>query len=170
MDTVRKGFTLVELLVVISIVALLSSVVVASTNNARQKSRDARRISDIKQIRIALELYYDVNGQYPAAIGGPSGSVLVSGGYLPAIPTDPSVTPACTTGTQAGCYRYAGLGDVPDDPICRSYHLMATLENFSNPALANDIDAGYNPNQCATSRVDQTGNLDSTYGRYDFTP
>ncbi len=59
------GFTLVELLVVISIIGLLSSVVFASLNNARMKARDAKRLSDMKQIQTALELYYDKYGFYP---------------------------------------------------------------------------------------------------------
>ena len=64
-----KGFTLIELLVVISIIGLLSSVVLASLNTARAKSRDARRISDIRQIRNALELYKDSTGYYPTTLG-----------------------------------------------------------------------------------------------------
>lgn len=59
------GFTLIELLVVIAIIGLLSSIVLASLNSARAKSRDARRIADINQIRIALELYLDSNKSYP---------------------------------------------------------------------------------------------------------
>ncbi len=61
----RIGFTLVELLVVISIIALLSSVVVASLNSARAKARDARRIADMRQIQTALEFFYDSYGRYP---------------------------------------------------------------------------------------------------------
>jgi type II secretion system protein G len=60
-----SGFTLVELLVVIAIIGLLSSVVLVSLNNSRAKARDARRITDLKQIQTALELYYDTSGQYP---------------------------------------------------------------------------------------------------------
>lgn len=59
------AFTLIELLVVISIVALLASVVFASINTARAKARDAQRVIDIKQIQVALELYYAKNSRYP---------------------------------------------------------------------------------------------------------
>jgi len=55
----KRGFTLIELLVVIAIIGILSSVVLASLNSARQKGRDARRISDVKQVQLALELFYD---------------------------------------------------------------------------------------------------------------
>ena len=60
-----KGFTLVELLVVIAIIGLLSTLAVVSLGSARSKARDARRISDIKQIQTALELYYADQGVYP---------------------------------------------------------------------------------------------------------
>ena len=59
--TSLRGFTLIELLVVIAIIGILSSVVLASLNSARQKGRDAKRISDVKQLQLALELYYDAN-------------------------------------------------------------------------------------------------------------
>ncbi|MEK7164437.1 MAG: prepilin-type N-terminal cleavage/methylation domain-containing protein, partial [Patescibacteria group bacterium] len=54
----RQGFTLIELLVVIAIVGVLSTLAVYSTNIARQKSRDTRRITDISQTQTALELYF----------------------------------------------------------------------------------------------------------------
>jgi len=61
----QKGFTLVELLVVIAIIGLLSTLAVVSLGSARSKARDARRISDIRQIQTALELYFASNGAYP---------------------------------------------------------------------------------------------------------
>jgi prepilin-type N-terminal cleavage/methylation domain-containing protein len=68
----KRGFTLVELLVVISIIGVLSSTVFASLGSTRTKARDARRMSDIKNIQTALELYKDTFGEYPRAV--PSGS------------------------------------------------------------------------------------------------
>lgn len=61
----RKGFTLVELLVVVSIIALLSTVTISSLNSARARARDAQRELDIKTIQTALESYYISNGVYP---------------------------------------------------------------------------------------------------------
>ncbi len=59
------GFTLIEFLVVIAIIGLLSSVVLSLLNTARMESRDARRINDLRQIKLALELYFDDNRSYP---------------------------------------------------------------------------------------------------------
>ncbi len=62
----KKGFTLIELLVVVAIMGMLAALAVVSLNNARARARDARRISDIKQIQTALELYYLDNSDYPS--------------------------------------------------------------------------------------------------------
>ena len=59
------GFTLIELIVVVSVISLLSSVVLASLAGSRASARDARRFQDIRQIRNALEMYYNDHGQYP---------------------------------------------------------------------------------------------------------
>lgn len=63
--TFNKGFTLIELLVVIAIIGLLASIILVSLNSAREKARDTRRVADIKQIQIALELYYSKYGTLP---------------------------------------------------------------------------------------------------------
>lgn len=76
----KKGFTLIELLVVIAIIGLLATLSVVALNNARQKSRDAKRVSDIKQIQTALELYFADRNSYPdqtnVVLGSSSASVL----------------------------------------------------------------------------------------------
>ena len=129
----NKGFTLIELLVVIAIIGILSSVVLASLNSAREKSRDAKRVSDIKQLQLALELYYDSEGGYPSAL---SIATLVTPGYIAAVPTDPSTSAA---------YSYAALSTG-----CTSYHLGATLENTGHITLSSDVDAAAasGTNQC----------------------
>ena len=88
----KKGFTLIELLVVIAIIGLLSTLAVVSLNNARQKSRDAKRVSDIKQIQTALELYFADQNGYPTAasaivLGVNPNTTLSSGGGFAATST-----------------------------------------------------------------------------------
>ena len=86
----KKGFTLIELLVVVAIIGLLATLSIVALNNARARSRDARRVADVKQIQTALELYYNDNGIYPAS-GVTSGSPIASGtiSYMAQVPTAP---------------------------------------------------------------------------------
>ncbi len=61
----HKAFTLIELLVVIAIIGLLSSIVMVSLKGARDKAKNAKRLSDIKEYATVFELAYDQNGEYP---------------------------------------------------------------------------------------------------------
>lgn len=93
----KKGFTFIEILVVVSIIAVLIAVGVISYGSIQKRSRDARRKSDIEQIRSALEFYRSDNGYYP---DGPTtftalsssanpGKVLIDDEYIAQIPSDP---------------------------------------------------------------------------------
>ncbi len=111
----RRGFTLIELLVVIAIIGILATIATISLTGARSKSRDARRVADIKQIQTALELFFNDNGRYPTANEFASGSLYsTSSGnavvYMNSIPSAP--TPAdgnCNANDNA--YRYLISGD-----------------------------------------------------------
>jgi len=117
----KKAFTLVELLVVIAIIGILSTLSVVALNSARAKARDARRLSDIKQIRTALDMYYDSAGIYPTSL----------------IPGSP--------------LSYNGLdflAKVPDDPLSSQHYIYAQTENGQNYTIDFTLEtksAGYEP-------------------------
>ncbi len=95
MNKDKKGFTLIELLVVIAIIGLLSTLSVIALNSARARARDAKRISDVKQMQVALEMYYNDVGDYPATDSitpttPPSSIASDSGVYLRVIPEPPT--------------------------------------------------------------------------------
>lgn len=123
-----KGFTLIELLVVIAIIGILSSVVLASLNSARVKGRDAKRVSDLSQVKLALELYFDSNRQYPTAT-----SSLVPD-FIQTFPLDPLA---------AQFYEY--------DAVATTYVLKATLEDPDHVALTGDLDGTVLGLDCGTS-------------------
>ena len=60
-----RGFTLVEMLIVISIIAILTGIIITNLTGAKGKARDAKRVSDLSHIQLALQLYFDRCGRYP---------------------------------------------------------------------------------------------------------
>lgn len=128
----QRGFTLIELLVVIAIIGILASIVLASLDSARKKGRDARRIADIKQIQLALELYYDAQSAYPPAL---TVANLVTPGYISVLPTDPS-----SSVTTVYNYSYAPLAASSGSAVCSSYHVGTSLETSGSTALTSDAD------------------------------
>jgi len=140
----KRGFTLIELLVVIAIIGVLSSVVLASLNTARVKSRDASRISQLGQIRAALELYYLDYGYYPASdCGWDCNGYRYSynttswtafrtalAPYMSQVPVDPINTGCPPWG--ANCFSYS-YGNVSRDSATPQYDLTAQLEDTGSP-------------------------------------
>ncbi len=129
MSNVSKGFTLVELLIVIALIGILSTLTVFALRNARQKTRDAERISAMSQIRANLELGFAQLANYPVQsegelrLGGSGARVLceVSGGprfvdtqgdctgtvFMPIVPSSPRPDDGACTPAQNE-YRYLG--------------------------------------------------------------
>ncbi len=126
----KKGFTLVELLVVIAIIGILSTLLIIQLNSARGKARDAKRISDVNQMRTAIEFYANDNGKFPTTLGE-------AAKYLSnkKIPVDPTTS-----------LEYDGYGVSSDGS---QYQVWAQLEKYNINAHTSDADLdadGWAPN------------------------
>ncbi len=78
----RAGFTLIEILVVIAIIAILAAILFPVFSRARAKARQSKCLSNQKQLALAMDMYaQDYDEQYPAAHNGPGGGGL-DGGWV----------------------------------------------------------------------------------------
>jgi len=85
----QRGFTFIELLVVVTISALLMGAAMVGYSSISRRSRDTRRRTDMETIRSALELYRSENGSYPLSVSE-GGSISIGGVvYLDPVPSDP---------------------------------------------------------------------------------
>lgn len=138
----EKGFTLIEILVVATIIGLLSALAIANFSTANKSSRDAKRKADLEQVRTALEIYRSQVGYYPSSatfqdIGTPL-AVLVPDD-IAALPTDPKPV----TGPVTTPYMYICTTSVLTK--CYGYCLEANLEivTASNQCLPISLSTGY---------------------------
>jgi len=115
----QKGFTLIEILVVVSIIGILASIVLIGVNDARQKARDARRVSDLYQISQAIEMYNNATGKYPENLTSNLSSYFPKG-----LPKDPNPN---------NNYDY-----IRDNSKC--YILRAKLDRSNKDVLKRDLD------------------------------
>lgn len=131
MVTRDKAYTLIELLVSVTIVLVLTVVGVASYNSVGKNARDARRKSDLEKIRVAMEIYKQESSdnEYPAGL-----DILVTDGYIDAEPKDP----------RGFNYLYTPGGTF------KTYSIDASMELDRNTNKANSCSS----DQCFTSIKD----------------
>jgi len=113
----RRGFTLFELLVSISIIGILTALVSVSFSAAQKKARDARRLEDMNAIKIAAEQYYSLSGtySYPVNTSAPASWTANGQIVLELFPTDPK-------GVGWTAYSYPGT-------VTGGYCACAAVEN-----------------------------------------
>jgi prepilin-type N-terminal cleavage/methylation domain-containing protein len=148
----KRGFTLIELLMVIGIIAILSSIVGAGYSSAKQKSRDAARISNVTQVELALEAYFQAQPRQPssAKVYPTNLSDLVPT-YISELPKDPS------TGAPLYSYiKYVNAGDTDNNG--KQYCLGVVLENQTHEAIAK------NTQKCASDTDSWCTLTYATYG------
>lgn len=119
----NKGFTLVELLIVIAIIAIIVGIVLGSLSESRAKGRDASKVRSMNEIQKALSLYQSQYNGYPTTL-----SNLVSAGFISSIASDIDYLPLAPV----------SLGATPP-ASCPNYHLAVSLER-TNAVLSTDKD------------------------------
>ena len=127
-----KGITLIELLIVISILGIMSVSGAGLYKASLERSKDARRKADIGTIQKALELYYNDYGQYPASTASSDLCADVNHCFLKNTPTDPG----------AAVYYYL-RGNVSGTN--QSYQLYSKLDRSDDNGVGSN-QAGYSAN------------------------
>lgn len=145
----KKGFTLIEMLIVIAIIGILASIILVGLGTFRGRGRDARRISDVRQVQNALELYFNSKGAYPLTDSwtGLRGTLTGAGIGVSTIASDP---------TASRSYGYCSDG--------AKYVLEAVLEDAANPTLKDQENAAFSCQPSATPPTNCSQSNNSTAG------
>lgn len=129
-----RGFTIVELLIVIVVIGILAALVIVTYNGIQQKARDTERKTDVNAIHGQVEAYYAQNGKYPtlANVNDATFRSANMKGLDAAALQDPkgSSQAVCASST-ATCYGYTVTPSNCDNSTngdCTAYTLTATLE------------------------------------------
>ncbi|HUW21039.1 MAG TPA: type II secretion system protein [Candidatus Bathyarchaeia archaeon] len=134
----KFGFTLIELLIVIVILGVMALIGLSSFSGSKKKARDAERKSSLHQIKNALQLYYNVYGQYP----------LNDGDYkIVGCGDDPEAATSCNWDSEWSRETNVFMKKLPADPASsqgfvytqdgpENYYLIANLETADDPDIA----------------------------------
>ena len=131
----QKGFTIVELLIVIVVIGILATLVIVTFTGVQQKARDSQRQTDINAVDAHLEAFYAENGYYPTLADLQDSAFLTASmkGLDPAALVDPKGG-TIAAATTASAYGYATVGCTTTSAssatnACTSFTLTATLES-----------------------------------------
>lgn len=97
MRRISRGFTIIELLIVIAVIGILSTISIVGFNRFQADARDAQRSSKATIIAEALEKYYDKNGEYPSCPAITAAASTVTTTTLPGMEQNTLLTPKSTS-------------------------------------------------------------------------
>ena len=132
-----KGFTIVELLIVIVVIAILATLVIVTFEGIQQKARDSKRQTDVDALASHLAAFYANNGYYPTVTDLQTASWVSSNmkGFDPSALTDPKGNAITGNAPASGTYAYSyvTVGCTTSSPSsstneCTSFTLTAELE------------------------------------------
>jgi len=150
----RKGFTLIEMLVVVAIIGTLASLVAANITSGRVRARDARRKHDLGQVKNALRLYYNDYQSYPANTGDDIDGCGVTG------------TSTCVWGSDFTADTTKYMSQLPIDPTNSGNFVYSYIQTKSGEGfelrtyLENESDSHDSTSQL---RCDLGGPIDDLY-------
>jgi type II secretion system protein G len=148
----QRGFTLLEMMVVVAIIAILAGILIPNFARARSQAQTSACIGNEKIIATALELYYTDNQKYPesASVGGPGSPFMTEmAGYMNQTPIDP----AAGAGSFYTYTNTSGSGASGYDIVCPGAHDPSTLQSLtggtatSNTKIKYDSQAGFSTTQ-----------------------
>ncbi len=127
----KTGFTLIEILIVVSIIGLLASVVLVGLGGFRSRGRDARRVTDLKSLQNGVELYYARNNQYPNTLN----DLLTASIGITKLPKDPASAAnyfySYMTADKQGYILAARLDSAAGDVIFNDSNQEAVVSNYT---------------------------------------
>jgi general secretion pathway protein G len=160
----QKGFTIVELLIVIVVIGILAAITIVAYNGVQQRARDAQRQSDVVAITKALEMYYLDHGQYPGTPTETGGSTSINTSwsttadsswqklvtilkpYINQVPLDPTSTANTAVTTSSSSYNYAYFASSSAYCGAAPYQMYILVYRLEGATQANNLSGS-----CATT-------------------
>ncbi len=153
----QKGFTVLEFLIVITIMAILLGLILVGFTAARKSSRDQVRVSNAQTLVVGLTQFYDICRSYPPTLDGTETCDGLAGKTLKDIIYNADsykVNPE---------FHYAGLADPSDRTSCTGYHVVVTLETTATSFKGTKTGAPASATVCDGSAVDIDGTSETVF-------